>query len=180
MWEKVAEGRMRGPSVGTFAGVTLLVLLGPAGAQEAGWHYSPYPGEGDRAALGCAYGSTPEIHTCIAVRCEDDFTVALHLDTTRLGGDAGRWQLEIDNEDFNVTAVGVEGSPYSAKISGDVSAIIEAIKNGVSLFLDPLDGSPVPSSGIGLAGSLYAINQALFFCAPRVETQTGPSQESPG
>lgn len=159
---------MRGRAAGTIVCLTLLASLVPVAAQEAGWHYSPYPGEGDRAALGCAYGSTPQIHTCIAVRCEDDYTVALHLDTTRLGGDAGRWQLEIDNEDFTVTAVEVVGSPYGAKVSGDVSAIIGAIKNGVSLFLDPLDGSPVASSGIGLSGSLYAINQALYFCAPRI------------
>lgn len=152
----------------------VVLAAAPAAAQEAGWHYSPYPGEGDRAALGCAHGSTPQVHTCIAVRCEDDYTVAVHLDTTRLGGDAGRWQLEIDNEDFTVTAVEVEDSPYGAKVSGHVSAIIEAIKNGVSLFLDPLDGAPVPSSGIGLSGSLYAINQALYFCAPRNEPEPSP------
>src|SRR5690606_822299 len=96
----------------------VVLAAAPAAAQEAGWHYSPYPGEGDRAALGCAHGSTPQVHTCIAVRCEDDYTVAVHLDTTRLGGDAGRWQLEIDNEDFTVTAVEVEDSPYGAKVSG--------------------------------------------------------------
>jgi hypothetical protein len=36
-----------------------VLLAGPAEAQESGWHYSPYRGEGDRAALGCAYESTP-------------------------------------------------------------------------------------------------------------------------
>jgi hypothetical protein len=146
----------------------VLFAAAPAAAQEAGWRFSPYPGEGDRAALGCSYGSTPERHTCIAVRCEDDFSVGLHLDTTRLGGDAGRWRLSIDDDDLVVNAVAVDDSPYGAKVEGDVAEIIEAIKNGVSLFLDPLDGSPVPSSGIGLAGSLNAINQALYFCAPRV------------
>ena len=172
LWEKVAEGRMRGRAVSTLAGATLLLLPATTAAQEAGWHYSPYPNEGDRAALGCSYGATPERHTCIAVRCEDDFSVGLHLDTTRLGGDAGRWGVAIDDEDFEVTAARVDGSPYGAKVDGDVSGIIEAIKNGVSLFLDPMDGAQVSSSGIGLSGSLYAINQALFFCAPRVDPES--------
>lgn len=149
--------------------VVLLLIAAPAAAQEAGWHYSPYPGEGDRAALGCSYGSTPQMHTCIAVRCEDDFAIALHLDTTRLGGDAGRWRLAIDDEAFEVKATATAGLPYGAKVEGDGGGIIEALRNGVSLFLDPLEGAPVPSSGIGLVGSLYAINQALYFCAPRAE-----------
>ena len=140
----------------------------PALAQQAGWQYSPYPGEGDRAALGCAYQSTPEIHTCIAVRCEDDFSVALYIDTKRLGGDGGRWRLEIDEATHEVVATPVANSPYGARIEGEVGSIIEAIKNGVSLYLDPLDGNPLTRNGIGLAGSLYAINQALYFCAPDV------------
>ncbi len=60
----------------------------------------------------------------------------------------------------------VEGSPYGAKVDGDVTAILEGIKNGVSLYLEPLEGSPLTRNGIGLSGSLYAINQALYFCAP--------------
>jgi hypothetical protein len=141
-------------------------MTAPALAQESGWHYSPYPGEGDRAALGCAYESTPEIHTCVAVRCEDDFSVALYIDTKRLGGDGGRWRLDIDDARHEVLATMVEGSPYGAKVDGDVTAILEGIKNGVSLYLEPLEGSPLTRNGIGLSGSLYAINQALYFCAP--------------
>src|SRR5690606_16073977 len=135
---------------------------------EAGWHYSPYPGEGDRAALGCAYGSTPQVHTCVAVRCEDDFTVALHLDTTRLGGDAGHWALHVDEERHEVVAAATESAPYGAKVAGDTAAIVDAIRNGATLFVEPLDGNPVPLDGIGLAGSLHAIGQALYFCAPRI------------
>lgn len=159
------------------AGLLLLASAVPAVAQESGWHYSPYPGEGDRAALGCSYASTPAHHVCIAVRCEDDFSTALHIDTTRLGGDAGRWSVTIDREHpIAVTAVAVEGSPYGAKIEGDVMPIIEAIRNGNSFFLDPADGGPVPDRGIGLTGSLKAINQALYFCAPRAVPQTGEKE----
>lgn len=155
------------------AGFLVVALAAaPAAAQESGWHFSPYPGEGDRAALGCSYASTPAHHVCIAVRCEDDFSTALHIDTTRLGGDAGRWSLTIDREHpIAVTAVTVDGSPYGAKIEGEVAPIIEAIRNGNSFFLDPLDEGPVPDRGIGLTGSLDAINRALYYCAPRVTPQ---------
>jgi hypothetical protein len=144
-----------------------------AHAQEPGWHYSPYPGEGDRAALGCAYESTPEIHTCIAVRCEDDFSIGVYIDTGRLGGDGGRWRLQVDDQAYEVVAVSVETAAYSAKIEGDVSAVVEAIKNGGSLFLDPLEGSPLARNGIGLSGSLHAINQALYYCAPNLPALAG-------
>jgi hypothetical protein len=168
LWEKVAEGRMRGPAVSTTAGLTWLVLAATGTAQEAGWAYSPYTGEGDRAAMGCSYGSTPDEHACVVVRCEDDFTVALYLDTTRAGGDAGRWSMQIDRQVHEVTAVDVAGSPYGAKVEGDVAAIINDIKNGDSFFIDPRDGAEPPNRGIGLSGSLYTINQALYFCAPRI------------
>jgi hypothetical protein len=152
------------------AGLALL-LAAPAVAQQSGWSYAPYPGEGDRAALGCAYGSTPEVHSCVAVRCEDDFSVALYLDTTRPGGDTGRWTLQIDKDVHEVTAVAADGLPYSARIEGDVAPIVELIKNGDSFFIDPPDGELPLSRGIGLTGSLTAITNALYFCAPRVEPE---------
>ena len=156
---------MRGRAVGTI--ISLALSMAPAAAQQAGWTYSPYAGEGDRAAMGCAFDSTPEVHACVVVRCEDDFTVAVHIDTTRPGGDAGRWSLEVDGVSFDLTAVVVAGSAYGAKLDGDVGQLIGAIRNGSTLYFDPRDGAQVPRNGIGLSGSLHAINQALFFCAPR-------------
>jgi len=148
--------------------VTLATLALPASAQEQGWHYSPLDGEGDRATLGCAYNSTPQSFSCIAVRCEDDYTVGVHLHTSRPGGDAGRWRIDIDREaGFEVDAK-ADGAPYHAKLAGDVTEVIEAIKNGGVAYLDPKAGPELPTNGIPLSGSLHAINQALFFCAPRV------------
>lgn len=140
----------------------------PAVAQEAGWHYSSLPGEGDRAALGCTYGSTPEAFACLAVRCEDDFSVGVHIHTSREGGDAGRWVLEFDKEGerFPVTAV-ADGSPYHARIGGDVAPIIALLKNAGLVYVDPQAGASIDRA-ISLSGSLHAINQALYFCAPRV------------
>lgn len=146
-----------------------LLAATPATAQEAGWSYSPFRGEGDRAALGCTSGSTPKDHVCLAVRCEDDFSVALYVKTTRSEGDVGRWIVQIDDAAPTLDAEPVAaGLPYGGKFAGDVAIIIEALKQGSVAFLDPVVGERPSSNGIGLSGSLYAINQALYFCAPDV------------
>jgi len=142
-------------------------LSTPTLAQEAGWHYSPLPGEGDRATLGCSYGANPQRFTCLAVRCEDDFSVGLYIHTSRADGDAGNWVLEFDKEGerFPVTAV-LDASPYHARIEGDVAPILDLIKNSGLVYLDPEAGLPIDRA-ISLSGSLTAINQALYFCAPK-------------
>jgi hypothetical protein len=152
--------------------VALVVFASPAFAQEPGWHYSPLPGEGDRAAMGCSHAATPDSHTCLVVRCENDFTVGVHIHTSRARGDAGKWLLEFDKGDprFDVTAA-ADDTPYGARIEGEVVPIIEALKNGAMVYLDPEDDEPM-DRGISLSGSLYVINQALYFCAPRVEPET--------
>ena len=123
-------------------GLSLAALVSSLGppviAQEAGWHYSPYSGEGDRAALGCAYASTRTDYTCVAVRCEDDMSVGLYVHTGRLGGDAGRWLLQIDDARHEITAEAVDGSPYGARVTGDIEGLLFEIKNGGAVFLDPL------------------------------------------
>jgi hypothetical protein len=144
----------------------LLALATQAAAQQAGWRYSPLPGEGDRAALGCGHGADASRFTCLAVRCEDDYAVGLHIHTSREGGDAGRWRLDIDKESFTVDAAGGD-APYGARIAGDVETLIDRLKHGAIAYLDAVDGPAVERNGIALAGSLYAINQALYFCAPR-------------
>jgi hypothetical protein len=154
----------------------LAFLPAPAFAQEAGWHYSPLEGEGDRAALGCGAGSTPEEFACLAVRCEDDFKVGLHIYTSRPGGDAGRWRIDIDKEDGHEADAKPDGSPYHARIEGDVTPLLEALKNGAIAYLDPKAGPAVPKNGISLDGSLYVINQALYFCAPKVPAEPAADQ----
>ena len=58
--ERQVPGRAEGGSNKLWAlWVALLFGVSPALAQEAGWHYSPFPAEGDRATLGCSYGATP-------------------------------------------------------------------------------------------------------------------------
>ena len=150
----------------------LLLLAAPAAAQEAGWHYSPLPGEGDRAALGCALGSTPQTYACLAIRCEDDFSAGVHIHTSRPTGDVGDWAIAVDKETRSFTAEAAE--PYGARLIGDFSWVLHNLSHGAVAYLAPADGSPMPANHIPLDGSLYAINAALAFCAPRVPVEPIP------
>ena len=152
--------------------VGLFLLTAPALAQQAGWHYSPLPGEGDRAAMGCSYGANATAYSCLVVRCEDNFAVGLHIHTSRADGDAGAWRLEFDDVDGTASPVtaAADGSPYHARILGDVAPIIQALKDNGLVYLDPVAGQPIDRA-ISLSGSLTAINQALYFCAPKAEPE---------
>lgn len=151
----------------------LVFLATPAAAQEVGWHYSPLPGEGDRATLGCALESTPDRYACIAVRCEDDFTTGVHIHTSRPEGDAGRWAITVDKETRSFDAKAAQ--PYGARLVGDLSWVLDNLANGAVAYLEPEDGQGVPTNHIPLDGSLYAINTALAFCAPRVPVEPNGS-----
>lgn len=112
----------------------LALLAAPAAAQEAGWHYSPLPGEGDRATLGCARDSTPQNYACIAVRCEDDFTTGVHIHTSRPTGDVGRWAITVDKETRSFDAEAAQ--PYGARLVGDFPG---------SSIIWPMAPSPISS-----------------------------------
>ena len=68
--------------------------------------------------------------------------------------------------------------PYGGKVvdtETPIATLIEALKQSGSAFMEPMGGeAPVPQNIDG-TGSLYAINQALYFCAPRVV----PDAETP-
>ena len=150
-------------------GLILTLLALPAMAQEAGWHYSPLPGVGDRATLGCALNSSPEVYACIAVRCEDDYSTGVHIHTSRPEGDAGRWAITIDKETRAFDAEAAE--PYGARLVGDYAWVLDGLAHGAVAYLEPESGSGMPANHIALDGSLYAINAALAFCAPRVRVE---------
>lgn len=139
-----------------------------ARGEEPGWQFSPLAGEGDRAALGCTKDSTSTSYTCLVVRCEDDFSVGLHIHTSRLGGGAGRWDLSLDKDTVPLVAV-PDQSPYGTRAEGDLPRILDGLEQGLVAYLDPADGTPGNVSYIPLEGSLKTIRQALYFCAPRVE-----------
>lgn len=170
--------RLAAANILRLAGALALASLPiPVLAQQAGWHYSPLEGEGDRAAMGCGHGSTPTEFSCLVVRCEDDFETGVHIYTSRAGGDAGRWRIEIDKEGggYEVDAK-PDGSPYHARLEGDVTPVLDALKNGAIAYLDPKAGPEVPKNGISLSGSLYVINRALYFCAPKVPAEVAADE----
>jgi len=142
-----------------------LLLVLPTQAQEAGWHYSPLPGEGDRATLGCALQSTPEQFTCIAVRCEDDFTVGIYAHTSRAQTHTGEWLVTIDRVNRPFVAAKGEG-PYGARLPDPDGWLLHNLKNGAVAYLHPIEGPPAPLNFIALSGSLYEINRALAYCVP--------------
>lgn len=119
-------------------GLILTLLALPAMAQEAGWHYSPLPGEGDRATLGCALNSSPEVYACIAVRCEDDYSTGVHIHTSRPEGDAGRWAITIDKETRAFDAEAAE--PYGARLVGDYAWVLDGLAHGAVAYLEPESG----------------------------------------
>jgi hypothetical protein len=175
----IAHGRARRAKMRWTVIVAAMLGVMPTSAQEAGWHYSPLPGEGDRAALGCASGSSTQDYACVAVRCEDDFSVGLHLYTSRIEGDAGAWTIDIDEEqrDFIVSA---EDSPYGARIAGDTDWLRGALEQGAVAYLQPLTGAPLQLSAVPLSGSLSASTQALAYCAPRVPKAAAEPNEGAG
>lgn len=151
----------------------------PAVAQEAGWHYSPLPGEGDRASLGCAPESTRESFACVAVRCEDDYSTGIHIHTSRPEGDVGEWLLTIDRENRTVETVPSD-APYGAQIVNETEWLLERLKQGTFVYLQPKTGTQPPTNPVSLAGSLYAINSALAWCAPRVPPVNEDADEPTG
>jgi hypothetical protein len=158
-----------GPHRTTILSLLFAALAIPASGQQAGWSYSPLPGEGDRAALGCGLKSSPELFTCVAVRCEDDFTTGVHIYTSRPQPSVGRWAITVDKETRSFDTEAAE--PYGARLIGDFSWVLYNLANGAVAYLEPEDGSPMPDNHIALDGSLYAINRALALCSPRVPVE---------
>lgn len=152
--------------------LALALLAAPATAQEAGWHYSPLPGEGDRATLGCDRDATTEVFACIAVRCEDDYTTGLYIHTDR-ADDTGAWDLTIDRE--NITLVGhATDAPYGTRIADEEGSLLERLAQGTFVYLRHGEEHEGPFRFIDLSGSLYAINRALAYCAPRTPASSEP------
>lgn len=150
----------------------LLLLIAPAPGQEPGWHYSPLPGEGDRATLGCDREATRDDFTCLAVRCEDDFSVGVHVHTSRRHV-LGRWDMTIDRENASVVAEAAEG-PYGGRFHNKAEWLLERISQGTFIYLRHAEDSEGAFAYIDLSGSLYAVNRALAFCAPRVPVEPKP------
>jgi hypothetical protein len=151
----------------------LALLASPAVAQEAGWRYSPLPGEGDRATLGCDREATADSFACLAVRCEDDFSVGIHIHTHR-PDDTGAWDITLDRENATLTAISDSG-PYGARILDEDGWLRERLEQGTFIYLRHADEHDGAFRFIDLSGSLVAISKALAFCAPRMPASSEPN-----
>lgn len=144
----------------------LMLGAGPVLALEAGWHYSPLPGEGDRASLGCAQDTSATDFTCLAVRCEDDFTTGVHVHSSRAAGAAGPWEITLDRETRTLPAEAAE--PYGGRFADDDGWLLDGLRHGTFVYLRHADDGEGGFALIGLSGSFNAIAEALHWCAPRV------------
>ena len=147
----------------------LALLLGaaPALCQEAGWQYSPLPGEGDRASMGCARGSDRLDHACLVVRCEDDFSTGVHVHASRTGGAAGKWEFTLDREARMLETTAAE-TPYGARLADTDGWLLDGLKHGTFVYLRHTEDHEDAFGFISLDGSYRAIAEALYWCAPRV------------
>lgn len=158
----------------TAALIALWALATPASAQVPGWHFSPLPGEGDRAAMGCDRDASAAQHTCLAVRCEDDFSTGLYIHTNRFGGGAGPWTMTLDRENMRFEAEPAPG-PYGARIIDGAETLLDRLRLGTFVYLRHDADDYAPFAFISLAGSMTAITEALYWCAPR----TTPVEQNP-
>lgn len=145
----------------------VLSLASALGAMEPGWQISPVPGEGDRASLGCSRDTSDTDFACLAVRCEDDFTVGVHVYSSRLGGSAGRWEMTLDREERSFQTSEV-ASPYGAKFDDKDGVLLDRIRHGTFIYLRHAEDEHAPFRYLDLSGSFRAIEEALLWCAPRV------------
>lgn len=151
--------------------VLALGLTTPVVAQQAGWHHSHVAGEGDRAAMGCDRDATAERFTCLAVRCEDDFSVGLYVDTSR-SPVLGLWEMTLDRENASLLAAGA-AAPYGGRFVAEADWLLERLRQGTFAYLRHVDDADGDFAFISLDGSLQAIGAALFHCAPRLPADAG-------
>lgn len=145
-----------------------LLLSGtPVAGQQVGWHYSPLPGEGDRASMGCARGSDAETFTCLVVRCEDDFTTGIHLYTSRPQGGLGAWEITLDRETRQVEVL-PDPAPYHGRIDDADGWLLDGLRHGTFAYLRHTRDTGGGFAYIDLTGSFRAIEEALYWCVPRI------------
>lgn len=146
-----------------------LFCVSPAAGQQSGWHYSSLPSEGDRASMGCARESDANEFSCLVVRCEDDYSVGVHVHTSRPGGDAGTWEMTLDREARQLDAV-AGASPYGARLDDPDGWLLDGLRHGTFVYLRHNADMDKAFAFIDLSGSFRSIAEALHWCAPRVPT----------
>ena len=107
------------------------------------------------------------------MRCADDFSVSVHPYASA-PQQAGQWAMTVDREQRVLHAT-ADDSPYGARFADDGDWLLDRLRHGTFIYLRP-DDEPAPGFAyIELAGSFRAIEEALYWCAPR----SAPSNETP-
>ncbi|UYN99080.1 MAG: hypothetical protein KIT02_14275 [Devosia sp.] len=147
--------------------IMLTLAASPALAFEPGWHPSPLAGEGDRASMGCPAAAEGVEQACIIVRCEDDYSTGIHIQSGRWPGAEGNWHLTLDREDRTIAAI-ADAGPYSARLVDGDGWLLDGLLHGTFVYLRHAEDIDGPYQQITLEGSFRAIGEALYWCAPRV------------
>jgi hypothetical protein len=117
--------------------------------------------------MGCDRDATDETFTCLVVRCEDNFSTGIHIHSSRFGGAAGTWTMTLDREDVSFTAE-KDAGPYGAIITEGADLLLDRLRHGTFVYLRHSQDEYAPFAFIDLTGSMTAIAEALYWCAPRV------------
>ena len=75
--------------------------------------------------------------------------------------------MTVDRENRSAIAAAGPG-PYGGKFAEDADWLLERLRQGSFVYLRHAEDDGTPFRFIDLTGSLYAINHALAWCAPRV------------
>jgi hypothetical protein len=129
------------------------------------WQPSPFPGEEDLAVMGCSDSTNEEAWSCLAVRCENDWSLGLYTELTNLTLE-GEFTLVVGEVRFPVSGRMQEQSvPYSNRLDGDVSAIVAAMKAAEAVVIDrPRDPLNPGFDTIPLRGAAEAISALEARC----------------
>jgi hypothetical protein len=146
------------------AAILAVAMTGTAHAQS-NWDWSSFPGEGEKAVLGCSDSTTDEDWVCLAVRCEAAGSLGLYVELTDLSLDE-RFDLVIGEQRFAVAGASRdESGPYSNRLSGEVAAIVAALKSGAAVKLDVPGGALNPGfDTVPLRGSSRALTALEAQC----------------
>ena len=161
--------------VGSFLATAVLALasmLPPAAAQEAGWSYSPLPGEGDRAALGCDTHADSTTFFCLAVRCEDDGRLGIYAYASEAPHFVGRWRLQVDDTVHPVTGLPQwMSSPYSARIAdpgdGFIERLVDDLIAGGAALMEFRTQGEYQGVPLTLSGTTRWVGGTRIACEPQ-------------
>ena len=81
--------------------------------------------------------------------------------------------MTVDRENFDLIVAA--SAPYRGRVTGDIEPLLERLRQGTFVYLHRIGDDASAYAYIDLNGSLLAIREAFFWCAPR----TAPGEQFP-